>query len=68
MRGSLRRVEGLDLEREREIIELKKQLAEAKKEVRSVRERHEPGSRKLAEDCKTCLYRIQVLKQMSKVA
>ncbi|MBA7567702.1 hypothetical protein ES708_09418 [subsurface metagenome] len=68
MRGSLRRFEGLDLEREREIIELKKQLAEAKKEVRRVRERHEPGSRKLAEDCKTCLYRIQVLKQMSKVA
>ena len=31
MRGSLRRVEGLDLEREREIIELQKQLAEAKK-------------------------------------
>jgi len=68
MRGSLRRVEGLDLEREREIIELKKQLAEARAEVRRVRERHEYSSKKLAGDCKTCLYRIQVLKQMNKVA
>ena len=68
MRDSLRRFEGLVLEREREGIELKKQLAEAKEEVRRARERREPGSRKLAEDCKTCIYRIQVLKQQSKVA
>jgi hypothetical protein len=68
MRDSLRRFEGLVLEREREVIELKRQLAEAKEEVRRVRERHQPGSRKIAEDCKTCLYRVQVLKQMSEVA
>ena len=68
MRDSLRRLEGLVLEREREAIELKKQLAEAKEEVRRAHERREPGSRKLAEDCKTCIYRIQVLKQQSKVA
>ena len=67
MRDSLRRLEGLVLERERETIELKRELAEAKEAVRRVRERREPGSRKLAEDCKTCIYRIQVLKQ-SKVA
>jgi len=68
MRGSLRRFEGLVLEREREIIELKKQLAGARAEVHRVRQHHEYGSRKLAEDCKTCLYRIQVLKQINKVA
>jgi hypothetical protein len=69
MRGSLRRFESLVLEREREVIELKKQLAEAREEVHRVHERHEPGSKKLAEDCKTCIYRVQVLKQqMSEVA
>jgi hypothetical protein len=69
MRDSLRRFEGLVLEREREVIELKRQLAEAKEEARRARERYEPGSRKIAEDCKTCIYRVQVLKQkMSEVA
>ena len=56
MRDSLRRLEGLVLEREREVIKLKKQLAEANEDIRRLRERREPGSRKLAEDCKTCIY------------
>ena len=68
MRDSLRRLEGLVLEREGELIKLKKQLAEANEEVRRLRERREPGARKIAEDCKTCIYRVQVLKQQSKVA
>ena len=63
-RDSLRRLEQSWFEREGEVIGLKKQLAEAKEEVHRLHEHHEPGSRKIAEDCLRCTYRTQAIKSL----
>ena len=63
IKENVRRLEQSWFDREAEVIKLRDANAKANEEINRLRERHEPGSRKIAEDCLRCAYRTQVLKQ-----
>jgi cell division protein FtsB len=63
-----RRLESYRLQYEAQIAKLKAENSRLAEEVKRLQERREPGSRKIAEECKTCLFRVETLKRMAEGA
>ena len=63
LKDCARRLEQYYYDSQGEIVRLRRKLGQAKEEIGKARKRREPGSRKIAEDCKACFFRVEFLKR-----